>query len=63
MVPGPYGPHGKIDRFGYERLQVRTVTKTAFGVVMPVAAVEDLAVFGSEIKVLPEPLRNLFLVP
>ena len=42
VVPSPYGPHGKSDRFSYERLQQYALTKTAFGRLIRVAAFEDL---------------------
>lgn len=42
VVPFPYGPHGKRDRFTYESLCRQAVTKTAFGVHIPVAAFEDV---------------------
>jgi hypothetical protein len=42
VVPAPYGPHGKTDRFSYERLQERAVTKSIFGLHIRVAAFEDL---------------------
>lgn len=42
VVPFPYGPHGKGDRFTYDGLRRHAVTKTAFGVHIPIAAFEDV---------------------
>jgi hypothetical protein len=60
IVPFPYGPHGKIDRFTYDSLCRHAVTKTAFGVHIPVAAFEDLVASKlsarreKDLRILPE---------
>ena len=66
VVPFPYGPHGKLDRFSYESLHIRAVTKTAFDVRIPVAAFEDVVASKlsahreKDLRILPEieRLRN-----
>ena len=42
VVPRPYGPEGKLDRFTYERLNERAITSTTFGVEVRVADLDDL---------------------
>ena len=42
VVPYPYGPNGKTDRFDYERLNERAVTTTMFGVPVRVTGIDDL---------------------
>lgn len=60
VVPAPYGPNGKADRFSYERLSRYAMAKIAFGVKIPVAAFEDViasklsAQRAKDLRVLPE---------
>lgn len=60
VVPFPYGPHGKIDRFTYEDLRSRAVIKSAFGIHIPVAAFEDVVASKlsarreKDLRILPE---------
>jgi hypothetical protein len=42
IVPLPYGPHGKEDRFTFAVLNSRAITKTAFGQKIRVAHLDDL---------------------
>jgi hypothetical protein len=42
IVPYPYGPNGKTDRFTYERLKECCATKRAFDIHIPVGAFEDI---------------------
>ncbi len=42
VVPRPYGPNGKVDRFEYGRLDERAETSMMFGLPVRVAGVEDL---------------------
>jgi hypothetical protein len=42
IVPFPYGPHGKEDRFTFASLHARAVTKTAFGQQIRVAHLDDV---------------------
>ena len=42
IVPFPYGPHGKEDRFTFADLNARAITKTAFGQQIRVARLDDL---------------------
>lgn len=42
IVPNPYGPHGKEDRFTFARLDERAVTKAAYGCHIRVADFDDL---------------------
>jgi hypothetical protein len=60
IVPRPYGPGGKEDRFTYQRLVQHALLKTAFGISIPVAAFEDLiasklsARREKDVRILPE---------
>lgn len=42
VVPYPFGPNGKSDRFDYERLKQRAVSLRPFGIPVDVAHVDDL---------------------
>jgi hypothetical protein len=42
IVPLPYGPHGKEDRFTFASLNARAITKTAFDQHIRVAHLDDL---------------------
>lgn len=68
VVPYPYGPHGKADRFSYEQLQKRAITRTVFGVPVLVAGFNDLVASklsarrAKDLRLLPEieRLRRLY---
>lgn len=69
VVPYPYGPHGKTDRFCYEQLQKQAETRTVFGLPILVAGFNDLvasklsAQRAKDLRLLPEieRLRRLYL--
>ena len=42
MVPYPFGPNGKAERFDYERLKQRATTLFPFDIPVDVAHIEDL---------------------
>ncbi len=42
IVPFPYGPHGKEDRFTFAALDARAITKAAFGQQIRVAHLDDV---------------------
>jgi hypothetical protein len=42
VVPRPYGPNGKIDRFDYDRLCEQAVTVEIFGETVRIAGIDDL---------------------
>jgi hypothetical protein len=42
VVPRPYGPNGKIDRFDYDRLSDRAETIEIFGETVRIAGTDDL---------------------
>jgi hypothetical protein len=42
IVPRPFGPNGKADRFDYERLRKRAVTLYPFNIPIEVAHIDDL---------------------
>ena len=42
IVPFPYGPHGREDRFTFASLDVRAITKAAFGQQIRVAHLDVL---------------------
>lgn len=42
IVPYPFGPNGKADRFDYERLKQRAMTLFPFDIPVDIANIEDL---------------------
>jgi hypothetical protein len=42
VCPRPFGRHGKVDRFDYDRLNQNAVTITAFDIPIRVASVDDV---------------------
>lgn len=67
IVPRPYGPNGKIDRFAFEQLDERANTLTVFGTSVRVAEVKDLVASKmsrhrtKDVEALPELERLLKL--
>lgn len=59
IVPFPYGPHGKEDRFTFTSLDVRAITKAAFGQQIRVAHLDDI--FTSKLSARRE--KDLRLLP
>lgn len=42
VVPYPFGPNGKADRFDYKRLKKRAVTRSPFNIPVAIAHIDDL---------------------